>query len=77
MEDGAVVNFGYPELLAHLILPIYTMILLPQKQDLQNPLGPAVVRPFLTDVLDGVGESFLGRSLGVDAAGEPRHGCRL
>ena len=77
MEDSAVVNFGDPELVAQLILPIDTMGPLTHKQDLQKPLGPVVVRPFLTDVLDGVEESCLGRSLGADASREPQHGCWL
>ena len=50
---------------------------LPHKQDVQNPLGPVVVWPFLTDLLAGVEESCLGRSLGADAARDPRHGCWL
>ena len=77
MEDGAVVSFGDTTFISQLILPIDTMGPLPHKQDLQNPLGPVVVWPFLTDLLDGVEESCLGRSLGADAAREPRHGCRL
>ena len=76
VEDGSVI-FGDPAFVAQLILPIDTMGPLPHKQDLQNPLCPVVVRPFLTDVLAGVEESCLGRSLGADAAGEPRYGCRL
>ena len=77
MEDGAVVNFGDPAFIAQLILLIDTMGPLTHKQDLQNPLGPVVVWPFLTDVLAGVEESCLGRSLGTDADRDPRHGCRL
>ena len=77
MEYSAVVNFGDPAFVAQLILPIETMGLLPPKQDLQNPLCTVVVWPFLTDVLAGVEESFLGRSLGSNAYGEPQHGCRL
>ena len=76
MEYGAVVNFGDPAFVAQLILPIDTMVPLLHKQDLQNPIGPVVVRPFLTDILAGVEESFLGRSLGANAPGEPRRGCR-
>ena len=77
MEDIVVVNFRDPELVAQLILLIDTMGPLPHKQDLQNLIGPVVVRTFFMDVLAGGGESCLGRSLGADAAGEPRHGCRL
>ena len=54
MEDGSVVNFGDPEFLAQLILPMNTMGPLTHKQDLQNPLGPVVVQPFPTDLLAGV-----------------------
>ena len=57
MEDGAVVNFGDPAFVAHFILPVDTMGPLPQKQDLQNPLGTVVVQPFITDVLAGMEES--------------------
>ena len=71
MEDGAVINFGNPSFVAQLILPIDTMGPFHHKQDLQNPLFPVFVRPFLTDVFTGVGESCLGRSLGSDATGEP------
>ena len=71
MEEGAVVNFGDPEFVAQLILPIDTVGPLTHKQDLQNPLGPVVVQIFLTDVLAGVSQSFFYRSLGADAAGEP------
>ena len=77
MEDGTVVNFRDPAFVAHLILPVDTMGPLPHKQDLQNPLSPVVVWSFLADVLAGVEESCLGRSLGANAAGEPRHGCWL
>ena len=77
MEDVAVVNFGDPAFVAQLILLIYTMGPLPHEQNLQNSLGLVVVQPFLTDVLAGEEEYFLSRSLGADAAGEPRHGCRL
>ena len=70
MEDVSVVAFGDTAFVAQLILPINTMGTLPHKQDLQNPLFPEVVWLFLTYVLDGVEESFLGRSLGSDAAGE-------
>ena len=54
MEDGAVVNFGDTAFVAQLILPIDTMVPLPHKQDLQNPLGPVAVCSFLTDMLSGV-----------------------
>ena len=57
MEQGAVVNLGDPAFIAQLILSIDTMGPLTHKQDLQNPLGPVVVWPFLTDVLAGVEES--------------------
>ena len=57
MEDGAVVSFGDTAFISQLILPIDTMGPLPHKQDLQNPLGPVVVWPFLTDLLAGVEES--------------------
>ena len=77
MEDGAIVIFGDPAFVAQLILPIDTVVPLPHKQDLQNPLGPVVVWQFLTDVLAGVEEYCLGRSPGANAAGEPRNGCRL
>ena len=77
VEDGAVFNSGDPEFVAQLILPIDTMGPLHHKQDLQNLLGTMVIWPFLTDVLAGVEESCLGRSLGAAAAGDPRHGCRL
>ena len=77
VEDGAVVNTGDPEFVAQLILPIDTMGPLPHKKILHNLLGSMVVWTFLTDVLAGVEESCLDRSLGADAAGEPRHGCRL
>ena len=77
MEYGADANFGDHAFVAQLILPIDTMGPLPHKQDVQNPLGPVVVWPFLTDLLAGVEESCLGRSLGADAARDPRHGCRL
>ena len=43
-----------------MILPIEMMVPLPHTQDLQNPLGTVVVRPFLTYVLAGVEKSFLG-----------------
>ena len=76
MEDGSV-DLGDPAFVAQLILPIETMGLLPHKQDLQNPLCTVVVQPFLTDVLAGVEESCLVRSLGVYATREPRHGCQL
>ena len=56
MEDDAIVNFRDPAFLAQFILPIDTMVPLPHKQDLQNPLGSVVVRPFLINVLDGVEE---------------------
>ena len=46
MEDGSIVNFGDPAFVAQLILLIDTMVPLPRKQDLKNPLGPVVVRPF-------------------------------
>ena len=71
MEDGSDVNFGDPTFVEHFILPIDTMVPLPNKQDLQRPLYPVVVRPFLTVVLAGVEEYCLVRSLGIDAAGEP------
>ena len=71
MEDGVVVNFRDPAFISQLILPIDTMGPLIHKQDLQNPLGPVVIRPFLTNVLAGVEESCLGRYLGAYAAGEP------
>ena len=77
VEDGAVVNSGDPEFVAQLILTIDTMGPLPHNQDPQNLLGPMVVWKFLTDVLAGVEESLLGRSLGADAAGEPHHSCWL
>ena len=54
MEQGAVVNLGDPAFIAQLILSIDTMGPLTHKQDLQNPLGPVVVWPFLTDVLAGI-----------------------
>ena len=53
VEDGSV-DFGDPAFVAQLILPIDTMGPLPHKQDLQNPLCPVAVQPFLTDVLAGV-----------------------
>ena len=56
MEDGDVVNFGDPAFVAQLILPVDTMGPLPHKQDLQNPLGTVVVRPFILGVLVGVEE---------------------
>ena len=49
MEDGAVVNFGDPALIAKFILTIDTTGPLHHKQDLKNPLGPVVIQPFLTD----------------------------
>ena len=76
MEDGSV-DFGDPAFVSQLIPPIDTMVPLPHKKYLQNPLCPVVVRPFLTDVLDGVEEYFLGRSLGAYATGELQHGCQL
>ena len=76
MEDGSV-DFRDSAFAAQLILLIDMMGPLPHKQDLQNPLCPVVVRPFLTDVLAVVEESCLGRSLGAYAAGEPRHGCQF
>ena len=76
MEYGSV-DFGDPALLAQLILLIDTIGPLPHKKDLQNPLCPVVIWPFLTDVLDGVEEYCLGRPLGAYAAGEPRHICQF
>ena len=76
MEDGSV-DFWDPAFVAHLILPIDTKGLLLHKQDLQKPLLPLVVRPFLTDLFAGAEESCLGRSLGAYAAREPRHGYQL
>ena len=76
MEDGSV-DFGDPAFIAQLILPIDTMGPLPHKQDLRNPLCSVVVRPFLTDVLAGVEEYFLDRSLGAYATRDPRHVCQL
>ena len=70
MEDGST-DFGDLAFVAHLILPIDRMGPLPHKQDLQNPLCPVVVRPFLTYVLAGVEESCLKISLGAYADGEP------
>ena len=52
--SGAVVNLWDTAFVAQLILSIDTMGPLPHKQDLQNPLGPVVVWPFLTGVLAGV-----------------------
>ena len=77
MEDGAIVNLGDPAFAAQFILPIDTMGPLPHNQDLQNPLGHVVVRPFLMDMLAGVEEYFLGRSISDNAAGEPQNGCWL
>ena len=67
MEDSAIVSFRDPTFAAQLILPIDTMGPLPHKQYLQNPLCPVVVRKFLMDMLAGVEESFLGRSIGDKA----------
>ena len=57
MEDGAVVNFGDTAFLAELILLNDMMGPLTHRQDLENPLGPVIFRPFLMDVLAGVEES--------------------
>ena len=76
VEDGSV-DFGYPAFIAQFILPIYTMGLLPHMQDLQNMLFPVVFRPFLTNVLAGVEEFCLVRSLCAYAARVPQHGRQL
>ena len=76
MEDGSV-DLGDPAFVAQMILLIDRIGPLPHKQDLQNPFCPLVVQPFLTDLLAGVGEYFLGRSLGAYATGEPRHDFQL
>ena len=70
MEDGSI-DFRDPTFVAQFILPIDTVVPLPHKQDLQNLLYPVVVRTFLTDVLAGVEESLLVRSLGAYATREP------
>ena len=70
MEDGSV-DFGNPAFLTQLILSIDTMGPLPHKQDLQNRFFTVVVRTFLTDVLAGVEEFCLGRSLGAYYTVEP------
>ena len=71
MEDGAIVNFGNPEFVAQLTLPIDTIGSLPDKQDHQNPLFSVIFWEFIMDVFTGAEESCLDRSLGADAAGEP------
>ena len=76
VEDGSV-DFGDLAFIAQLIFPIYTMGTLPHEQDLQNLLCFVVVRPFLTDVLAGVEESCLVRSLGAYSTRYPQNGCQL